>query len=124
MVRELPEGQFLSTIPAERSENHLARAIVLVSIAVFLAAAPFAKVPLARVEAFIPIYESMLVINDLTTAALLFSQFSILRSRALWVLASGYLFTALMTASHALTFPGFFSPSGLLFASPQSTAWI
>src|SRR2546428_13897238 len=29
-----------------------------------------------------------------------------------------------MTVSHALTFPGLFSPTGLLGAGPQSTAWL
>ncbi len=64
------------------------------------------------------------MVNDLITAVLLFGQFAILRSRALLVLASGYLFTALMAASHALTFPGLFSETGLLGAGPQTTAWL
>jgi signal transduction histidine kinase len=115
---------FLSTLPAGRGERRLALAAVVVSVAVFLAAAPFAKVPLAQIGAFIPIYESALVINDLITAVLLLGQFSILRSRALLVLASGYLLTAFMAVSHALTFPGLFSPTGLLGAGPQSTAWL
>jgi signal transduction histidine kinase len=115
---------FLSTLPAGRGARRLALVVVLASVAVFLAAAPFAKLPLAQIGAFIPIYESALVINDLITAALLFGQFSILRSRALLVLASGYLFTATITVSHALTFPGLFSPPGLLGAGPQSTAWL
>ncbi len=118
------ESVFLSTLEPERGERRAAFAVVLVSLAGFLAAAPFAKVPLGQVEAFIPIYESALVVNDLITAVLLFGQFRILRTRALWVLASGYLFTALMTAAHALTFPGLFSPTGLLGAGPQSTAWM
>jgi len=115
---------FLSTLPAGRREFRLALATVLVSAAIFLAAAPFAKIHLAPVPAFIPIYESALVINDLITAVLLFGQFRILRSRALLVLASGYLFTASITVAHALTFPGVFSPTGLLGAGAQSTAWM
>src|SRR3979490_747370 len=115
---------FLSTLPAGRSERRLALVVVLASVVVFLAAAPFAKLPLAQIGAFIPIYESALVINDLITAVLLFGQFSILRSRALLVLASAYLFTAFMTIAHALTFPGLFAPTGLLGAGPQSTAWL
>src|SRR5882724_4607677 len=115
---------FLSTLPAERGEGRLALAVVITSVAVFLAAAPFAKLPLAQIGAFIPIYESALVINDLITAVLLFGQFNILRSRALLVLAGGYLFTATITVSHALSFPGLFSPTGLLGAGPQSTAWL
>src|SRR5881409_3944572 len=126
MARELTDGRlvFLSTLPAGRGERRLALTVVLVSAAIFLTAVPFAKMPLAQISAFIPIYESALVINDLITAGLLFGQFSFLRSRALCVLASGYLFTALMTVSHALTFPGLFSPTGLLGAGPQTTAWL
>ena len=115
---------FLSTLPAGRSERRLALAAVLVSVTVFIAAAPFAKVPLARIDAFIPIYQSAFVVNDLVTAVLLFGQFSILRSRALLVLASGYLLTAFMAVAHALSFPGLFAPTGLLGAGAQSTAWL
>ncbi|MGC2415530.1 MAG: MASE4 domain-containing protein [Stellaceae bacterium] len=74
--------------------------------------------------AFIPAYESALLINDLITAIMLFGQFGILRSRALLVLAGGYLFSGLMAVPHALTFPGVFSPAGLLGAGPQTAAWL
>lgn len=125
-MREIADKNriFLSTLPAGRSNRRLALAVVLASIVIFLAAAPFATVPLAEVWAFIPVYESALVINDLITAVFLFGQYSFLRSPALLALASGYLFTALMAVSHALTFPGLFSPTGLLNAGPQSTAWL
>jgi len=116
--------EFLSTSPARRGERRLALAVVLASVAVFIVAAPFAKVPLAPVPAFLPIYQSALVINDLITAVLLFGQFGILRSRALLLLGSGYLFSAFMAVAHALSFPGLFSPSGLLGAGPQTTAWL
>jgi signal transduction histidine kinase/ActR/RegA family two-component response regulator len=123
---EITDGRrlFLSTLPPGRGELQLAVAVVVASVAIFLVAVPFAKVPLIQIGAFIPIYESALVVNDLITAVLLFGQFSFLRSRALLVLASGYLFTALITVAHALTFPGLFAPTGLLGAGPQSTAWL
>lgn len=115
---------FPSGLPAGPSERGLALTVVLLSVAIFLAAVPFAKTPLVQVWAFIPLYEGSLVITDLITAVLLFGQFSFSRSRGVMLLASGYLFTALMAISHALTFPGLFSPSGLLGAGPQSTAWL
>ncbi len=126
MARESAEDRqvFLSTLPPGHGERRLALAVVLVSAAVFVIAVPLAKVRLSPVWAFIPVYQSALVVNDLITAVLLFGQFAILRSRALLVLASGYLFTALMAASHALTFPGLFSETGLLGAGPQTTAWL
>ncbi|MEO8565434.1 MAG: MASE4 domain-containing protein [Betaproteobacteria bacterium] len=115
---------FFSTLPAGRREWRIALAVVGVSAAIFAAIAPFAKVQLAPVWAFVPVYESALAANDLITAVLLFGQFGFLRSRALLVLASGYLFTTFITVAHALTFPGLFSPEGLLGAGLQSTAWL
>jgi len=115
---------FLSTMPAGLHERRLAFGFVLVSIGVFFIAAPFAKALMPSVPAFLPAYQSALVINDLITAVLLLGQFAILRSRALLALASGYLFCACMAVYHALSFPGLFAPAGLLGAGPQTTAWI
>ena len=90
------EQPFPSTAIPGRRERQLAWVVVLVSSAVFIAAVPFARQPLDPVWAFIPVYESALAVNDLITAVLLFAQFSISRSRALLVIACGYLFTAAM----------------------------
>jgi hypothetical protein len=126
MGLEVADGHrvFLSTLPAGPGERRLALTVVLVSAVIFLVTVPFARFPLAPVVGFIPMYQSALAINDLITAVLLFGQFIFLRSRAMWVLASGYLFTAVIAVSHMLTFPGLFSPTGLLGAGPQSTAWL
>jgi signal transduction histidine kinase len=115
---------FLSMLPAGDRERRQAVIVFIVSAASFAAALPFARWQLPAVGAFIPIYESALVINDLVTAILLFAQFAILRSRALPLLACGYLFTALIAVAHLMTFPGLFTPGGLLGAGPQSTAWL
>jgi len=115
---------FLSTLPPGPGERRLALGVVLASGAIFLALVPFATVPLTPVWPFIPIYQSSLAINDLITAVLLLGQYRLLRSRALAVLAAGYVFTALIAAAHMLTFPGLFAPSGLLGAGPQTTAWL
>ena len=115
---------FLSTMPATRRDRMPALAVVGVSAVLFVCAVPFAGVPLAPVPAFVASYQSALAINDLITAVLLFSQFAISRSRALLLLASGYLFTAMAAIVHALTFPGLFAPGGLLGAGPQTTVWL
>jgi two-component system sensor histidine kinase/response regulator len=121
---EQQQHVFLSTLPADKAKHLLAFAVIGVLCAAFLATAPFARVPLGRVDAFVPAYEAALFLNDLITAVLLFGQFALLRSRALLVLACGYLFTALIVIPHALTFPGLFAPAGLLGAGTQSTAWL
>jgi signal transduction histidine kinase/CheY-like chemotaxis protein len=114
----------LSTMPTGATERRVALAVVVLSVLTFAAAAPFARVPLARISAFIPAYEAALAINDLITAVLLFGQFTQLRSRALLALASGYLFDALIMVPHALSYPGVFADAGLLGAGPQTTAWL
>jgi signal transduction histidine kinase/CheY-like chemotaxis protein/HPt (histidine-containing phosphotransfer) domain-containing protein len=114
----------LSNTPATPGQRRFAAAFVLISAALFVAAAPFAKTPLAPMAAFIPAYESALVVCDLVTAAMLFAQLNYFGSRAHLVLACGYLFTAIVAFVHALTFPGLFAPGGLLGAGPQTTAWL
>ena len=115
---------FLSTSPAGRRARRLTVMVAVLSSVGFVAAVPLAPVQLAKIPAFIPSYESALVIIDLITAVLLFGQFTQLRSRALLAIASGYLFDALIIIPHALTFPGAFSATGLLGAGPQTTAWL
>ena len=115
---------FLSTLRASDFERRITRIVVLVSCAIFALAAPFAQVKLAEVWAFIPSYQSALLVNDLITAVLLFAQFAILGAPALLVLAGGYLFNALMTVPHALSFPRLFAPTGLIGGGPQTTAWL
>ncbi len=115
---------FLSTEIASRMQGRWALAAALVSAALFVAVVPFVTRQLIAIPAFIPAYEAALVTCDLMTAALLFGQFSFLRARGVLVLASGYLFTAFIALVHLLTFPGAFSPTGLLGANTQTTAWL
>jgi len=119
-----PSATWLANAPAGPSERRLALAVVVLSALIFAAVAPWARVQLPPVWAFIPIYESALVFTDLITAVLLFGQSRIAQSRALLLLACGYLFTAVLTVAHALSFPGLFAPAGLLGEGSQSTAWI
>ncbi|HVI88166.1 MAG TPA: MASE4 domain-containing protein, partial [Dongiaceae bacterium] len=126
-MTEHPASQprvFLSILPARPSDRRIALAVILLGLVVFAATLPFAKTQLPRIDAFIPLYESALIITDLITAVLLFGQFSILKSRAMLVLACAYTFTGLMIVTHMLSFPGLFAEGGLFGAGPQTTAWL
>ena len=57
------------------------------------------------------------ILNDFTTAVILFGQFNILRSRALLLLASGYLFASLISVIQLLTFPGMFAAGAALLGA-------
>ena len=104
------------------------RRLTLVLAAVVLIAtgiiAPFGTIQLRRIDGFIPATESAIIISEFFTAVLLFSQSKIVGSRGLLLLASGYLFSALMVLMHLLTFPGAFAPSGLLGAGLSTAAWL
>src|SRR5262245_61027967 len=78
---------FLSTLTPGRSQWRAAIVVSLLSLALFAGVAPFAKVPLPQLGAFLPIYQSALVVVDVITMLLLVGQYLILRSTALLVLA-------------------------------------
>lgn len=119
-----PWAGLLATAPPDITQCRIALAIGSASALLFIALLPMARHMLPVVPGFIPVYESAVVIDDLITAVLLFGQFRILRSMPLLILAGAYIATALLATMHCLTFPGLFAPTGLLGATPQSTAWI
>jgi PAS domain S-box-containing protein len=98
--------------------------VLALSLGAFLVLAPLAGRPLPRTSWFIPLFQSVLITNDLITAALLFGQLRLSRQRASLVLACGYLYAASMATIHMLTFPGVFAPGGLLGAGAQSTGYL
>jgi signal transduction histidine kinase len=119
------ESKFLlTTIQPTPGQRRLALAVAAVLLFAFCVTVPFTRMHLPPLDAFIPTLLGIFFVNDLITAVLLFSQFSIGRSRALLILASGYLFAALTVIPFSLTFPGAFSPTGLLGAGLQSAAWL
>ena len=118
------ESAFLSTMSADQRHGRLAACTIGISLLVFLAVAPFARVALPPVPAFIPLYQSAVITNDFITAVLLFGHYRFLRSPALLVLVCGYLFCAFLAAAHALSFPGLFAPGGVLGGGAQTTAWL
>ena len=113
---------WLLSLPPTRRQTWWAIAVAVCQVVALLLVAPFANTHLAEINAFIPAVEGIIFLTDLITSVLLFSQFAVYRLRALLVLACGYIFSALIIIPHALTFPGAFSPTGLLGAGLQSTA--
>src|SRR5687767_5550062 len=116
--------QFLANIPPSVTQRRSARIVVLALIAILVVTWPFATVKLPEIPAFVPSLAAALFVSDCVTAVLLFGQFSILRQRALLIIANGYLFSALIVVAHALAFPGAFSRSGLFGSGLQSAVWL
>jgi len=119
------ESRFLlASLTPTPGQQRTALVVALAFILAFGLAAPFAYMQLRQIEVFIPATQGILCANNLFTAVLLYSQFSMARSSALLVLASGYLFAALILVPHALTLPGAFATSGLLGARENSAPWL
>jgi signal transduction histidine kinase len=105
----------LSNLPPSRAQKRLALGIVLALVAaLYLVLGPFGGMQLGTIHSFVAIYTTAMFVTDSITAILLYVQFSILRSPAILVIASGYLFTALLIVPYLLAFPGVLAPNGLV----------
>jgi PAS domain S-box-containing protein len=112
----------LGLAPATRREWRVALAISGLLLTAFSLAAPFADLRLPVERAFVPCSDMPVLILDLITAVLLYTQYRELRSRAFLALACGYMFTPPLTVAHALSFPGAFP--GFSVGGEQTTAWL
>jgi signal transduction histidine kinase len=110
--------------PPDRQELRLALASALLLLSVFLIALPLTGARLPEVIALIPMLSAVIFVSDLIISAKMYAQAAVLRSRALIILASGYLTSALLTLAYALSFPGAFAPTGLIGGGTSTTAWI
>ena len=114
----------VASLPATSRQRKIALAFsVGVACAAFVIAW-IGTVPMPRSDRFIPAVQGVIAAVEFITAVLLFAQYATERSRALLLLAAGYLFTSLIVVAHTMTFPGAFAPTGLFGAGPQTAAWL
>jgi Membrane-associated sensor, integral membrane domain len=100
----------IASVPASKQERWLAFGLIAFVWLAFAMVAPFAHVPLARIDAFVPVLQTVMCIVDLITEVLLFAQYSIVPKRALLAVACGYVFSGLFAFLQTLAFPGAYSP--------------
>lgn len=109
--------------PVRSSDTRLAVLIIACLALAILASAPFSGIVLDGSEPLLPAYAASLFINELITFTLLAGLYAVERSRAVLILASGYLFASLTVIPWVLSFPGAFPDLGL-DAGLQGTAVI
>lgn len=110
--------------PPDRQEIRLGLAIVGLIFIALLVFLPARDIHVGPIPGFISTISAAMIVCDLITAAILFAQAAVFRSRALTMLASGFVFTGLLFIPYALTYPGAFSETGLLGAKVNTTGWI
>src|SRR4051812_4146217 len=109
--------------PANPRQERIAFALVLSIAAAIAVIAPFAHIPLARVDAFLPTIQATLSAADLLTAVLLLVQYLVQPQRGLLALGCGYICSALFAFLQTLAFPGAFAPLGLIGDGFNSPPW-
>src|SRR6476620_11803580 len=126
MQRELPQEvpHLIASIPASAQHRRIALGVVIFLAGVFALVIPFAHMQTARIDAFIPVVQTIIFFADLITAVFLFAQYTIQPQRALLALASGYIFSGVFAFLQTLAFPGGYAPAGLIGDGLSSPAWI
>src|SRR5258708_29959688 len=110
----------IATMPATERQRTIAVGIVILLTVAAAVIAPFASIQVARVDAFIPVLQTVVSVADLITAVLLFAQFSIQPQLALLALASGYIFSGSFAFLQKLGFPGGHRPAGFIWCGPNT----
>jgi signal transduction histidine kinase len=114
----------IATMPATERQRAIAVGIVILLTVAAAVIAPFASIQVARVDAFIPVLQTVLSVVDFITATLLLSQFSIQPQRALLALASGYIFSGSFAFLQTLAFPGAYTPAVLIGDEFNTPGWL
>jgi signal transduction histidine kinase len=122
------EGQdfplIIATTPATDRQRAIAVGIIILLTVAAAVMAPFARIQVGQIDAFIPVLQTVVSVVDLITATLLFVQFSIQPQRALLALASGYIFGSSFAFLQTLSFPGAYAPAGLIGDTLNTPAWM
>ena len=110
--------------PANSRDERIAMALVLGIFASMAAIAPFAHIPLARVDAFLPAIQTTLSAADLLTASLLLAQYLVQPQRGVLALGCGYICSGLFAFLQTLAFPGAYAPLGLIGDGFNTAPWL
>src|SRR5215203_3469391 len=114
----------VATTPITKQERNIALAAIILLSAGTLIWAPFADVKLTRIDAFIPVIQSLMCVADLITATLLFAQYAVQPRPAILMLAGGYIAGGLFAFLQTLAFPGAYAPAGLFGDGIDTPAWL
>lgn len=113
----------ITAMPINPTQRRVALGVMIAILLIELASAPFAHLPVAHIDSFIPVLQSVMSITYLITAVLLFSQYSVRPRFAMLVMAGGYVFSGLFAFDQTLAFPGAYS-AGVLVGNADTAVWL
>ncbi|WP_448192545.1 MASE4 domain-containing protein [Azospirillum sp. sgz301742] len=114
----------LATASATAGQRRAAAILCVLFSAVTAALLPFATHVHAPVPAFVPIYQTTVIIAYALTTYLLFSHFRRTRVLSLLWVGAGALYTAVILFLQLLSFPNMLAPGRLLGSGPETTSWL
>jgi signal transduction histidine kinase len=126
LVRRSRQNVFPITIATMRATTRQRKIawFSLLLLAVFIAITlPFANIQLARVNAFVPVIQTVICLANFLTAMFLFAQYTVRPELAVLVLGSGFVFGGLFAFLQTLAFPGAYSPAGVIGDQLNSASW-
>ena len=113
----------VALMPYTPRHRAMALGIVVGMLAVWVPLLPFESLQIGRLDSFIPVVQTVLSAADLLTATLLFAQYSVQPHPALLLVGSGYICAGTFAFLQALSFPGSYSPNGLIGDVYNTPAW-
>lgn len=101
-----------ATRPASPRQRLIAIGITVALVLITAVLMPLAQTQLAKVPAFLPTYQTAVILTYLVTAYLMYGHFKASSSEALLHLSAGCLYTAGVLIVQFLSFPGGFVEAG------------
>src|SRR5215813_847861 len=114
----------ITTMPANARHSKIASGGFIILVALVAIVMPFANIPLRRVDAFIPVIQTLICVANLLTANFLFAHYWVQPQRALLALASGFVFSGLFAFLQTLAFPEAYGPGVLIGDELSSAGWL
>jgi signal transduction histidine kinase len=114
----------ITAMPIDATQRRVALGVMIAVLLIDLASAPFAYQPVAHVDSFLPVLQSVLCILHLITAVWLFSQYSIWPRFATLALASGFVFSGLFAFEETFAFPGAYVANALIGDGLNTAPWL
>lgn len=114
----------ITAMPIDATQRRLAVGVMIAVLLIDLASAPFAYRPVAHVESFLPVLQSVLCLLHLITAVWLFSQYSVWPRFATLAIASGFVFSGFFAFEETFAFPGAYAVNALIGDGLNTSAWL
>lgn len=114
----------ITAMPIDATQRRVALGVMIAVLLIDLASAPFAYQPVAHIDSFLPVLQSVLCVLHLITAVWLFSQYLVWPRFATLVIASGFVFSGLMAFEGTFAFPGAYAAHALIGDGLNTSAWL